>query len=93
MFSKIIAFFKGLRVNRFNRDLMRYFDWPLFLLVIAIALFGVVTIFSATSTEVSSAPATVMEMLESQPLTYARLQLLWIVAGVAAMFVIIFFNY
>ena len=50
MFSKIVSFFKGLRVGHFNRDLMRYFDWPLFLLVIAISLFGVVTIFSATST-------------------------------------------
>lgn len=93
MFSKIVSFFKGLRAGHFNRDLMRYFDWPLFLMVIAISLFGVATIFSATSTEVSSTPATVMEMLETQPLNYARLQFLWIIAGVAAMFVIIYFNY
>ncbi len=93
MLSRIIAFFKGLRENRFDRSLMRYFDWPLFLIVLGISLFGVVAIFSASSIEVTQKPATIMEMLQTQPLTYARLQLIWIFAGVIAMFVIIFFNY
>lgn len=93
MFSRIVAFFKGLREGQFNRSLMRYFDWPLFLNVLAISLFGVVTIFSATSSEVTEKPATIMEMLRTQSLTYPRLQLIWIVAGVVAMFVIIYFNY
>ena len=93
MLSRIIAFFKGLRENRFDRSLMRYFDWPLFLNVLAISLFGVVTIFSATSSEVTEKPATIMEMLRTQSLTYPRLQLIWIVAGVVAMFVIIYFSY
>ena len=34
-----------------------------------------------------------MEMLRTQSLTYPRLQLIWIVAGVVAMFIIIYFNY
>ena len=93
MFSRIVAFFKGLRVGQFTRSLMRYFDWPLFLNVLAISLFGVVTIFSATSSEVTEKPATIMEMLRTQSLTYPRLQLIWIVAGVMAMFVIIYFSY
>ncbi len=93
MFSRIVAFFKGLREGQFDRSLMRYFDWPLFLNVLAISLFGVVTIFSATSSEVTEKPATIMEMLRTQSLTYPRLQLIWIVAGVVAMFVIIYFNY
>ena len=93
MLSRIIAFFKGLRENRFDRSLMRYFDWPLFLIVLGISLFGVVAIFSASSIEVTQKPATIMEMLQTQPLTYARLQLIWIFAGVIAMFVVIFFNY
>lgn len=93
MFSKILAFFKGLRENRFDRSLMRYFDWPLFLIVIGISLFGVVTIFSATSSEVTETPATIMDMLSTQSLTYPRLQLLWILAGIAAMFVVIYFSY
>ena len=93
MFSRIVAFFKGLREGQFDRSLMRYFDWPLFLNVLAISLFGVVTIFSATSSEVTEKPATIMEMLRTQSLTYPRLQLIWIIAGVVAMFIIIYFNY
>ena len=93
MFARIVAFFKGLREGQFDRSLMRYFDWPLFLNVLAISLFGVVTIFSATSSEVTEKPATIMEMLRTQSLTYPRLQLIWIIAGVAAMFIIIYFNY
>lgn len=93
MFSRIVAFFKGLRENRFDRSLMRFFDWPLFLIVIAISLFGIMTIFSASSIEVTEKPATIMEMLQTQPLTYARLQLIWLIVGIVAMFAIIFFDY
>ena len=93
MFSRIVAFFKGLREGQFDRSLMRFFDWPLFINVLVISLFGVVTIFSATSSEVMEKPATIMEMLRTQSLTYPRLQLIWIIVGVVAMFVIIFFNY
>ena len=60
MFSRIVAFFKGLREGKFDRSLMRFFDWPLFLNVLAISLFGVVTIFSATSSAVTEKPATIM---------------------------------
>lgn len=84
---------KYLRENRFNRGLMRYFDWPLFLVVLAISLFGVVSIFSATTTSVTEKPATVMQMIASQPLTYARLQLLWILAGIAVMGAIVYLSY
>ncbi len=93
MFSRIVAFFKSLRANHFERSLMRYFDWPLFLTAIAISLFGVVTIFSATSSEVTETPATIMEMLSTQSLTYPRLQLTWMIVGIVAMFVLIFFSY
>ena len=93
MFARILAFIKGLRENQFTRRLMRYFDWPLFFIVIGISLFGVITIFSASSIEVTETPATIMEMLRTQPLTYARLQLIWIVAGVIAMFALMFFDY
>ena len=76
--------------NRATRSLIRYFDWPLFLMVIAISLFGVVCIFSATSSEVTTAPGTIMEMLETQSITYPRLQLIWLLVGVAVMCVVIF---
>ena len=57
---RIKAFIKRIRENFFKRELMRYFDWPLFLMAVAISLFSVVVIFSATSTEVTEKPATVL---------------------------------
>ena len=72
---------------------MRYFDWPLLIIVLSISLFGVVCIFSATSTQVTEAPANIIEMLATQPVTYPRLQLFWIGAGLIAMAAVIFFPY
>ena len=79
--------------NHTTRSMIRYFDWPLFLIVIGISLFGVVCIFSATSSEVTTAPSTIMEMLETQSITYPRLQLIWLLAGIGAMCVFIFLPY
>ena len=93
MREKIAALVKQMRLNRFDRSLMRYFDWPLFLNVLVIALFGVVCIFSATTTSVTETPSTIMEMLETQPVTYARLQLVWLGVGIVAMMAIIYFGY
>ncbi len=93
MFSKIAAFFKYIKDNRFDRSLMKYFDWPLLIIVLLISLFGVVCIFSATSSQVTETPANIMEMLETQSITYPRLQLMWIGAGLIAMSVVIFFPY
>ena len=93
MLSRIKAFFKYIKDNRFDRSLMRYFDWPLFIIVLAISLFGVVCIFSATSSQVVERPANVIEMLETQSILYPRLQLFWIGAGLVAMSFIIFFPY
>ena len=93
MFSRIAAFFKYIRDNRFDRSLMKYFDWPLLIIVLLVALFGVVCIFSATSSEVTEAPANIMEMLETQSITYPRLQLMWIGAGLVFMCIVIFFPY
>ncbi len=93
MISRIKAFFKYIKDNRFDRSLMKYFDWPLLIIVLVISLFGVVCIFSATSSQVTSTPANVIEMLQTQSITYPRLQLLWIAAGLVAMAAIIFFPY
>ena len=93
MFSNIAGFFRYIRDNRFDRDLMRYFDWPLMIIVLVIALFGVVCIFSATTSSVTEVPDTIMEMLETQSITYPRLQLMWIGAGLIAMFAVIFFPF
>ena len=93
MLSRIRAFFKYIKDNRFDRSLMKYFDWPLLIIVLVISLFGVVCIFSATSTQVTETPANVIDMLATQPVTYSRLQLIWIGAGLVAMAFIIFFPY
>ena len=93
MLSRIKAFIKYIRDNKFDRSLMKYFDWPLFINVLAISLFGVVCIFSATSSQVTETPANVIEMLETQSVLYPRLQLLWIGAGMVAMAAVIFFPY
>ncbi|NLD60195.1 MAG: rod shape-determining protein RodA [Clostridiales bacterium] len=93
MQAKLAALIKQLRLNKFDRGLMRYFDWPLFLIVLVISLFGVVCIFSASTISVTETPSTVMEMLETQPVTYARLQLIWLGAGLLAMMAIIYFGY
>ncbi len=93
MLSRIRAFFKYIKDNRFDRSLMKYFDWPLLIIVLVISLFGVVCIFSATSTQVTETPANVIDMLATQPITYSRLQLIWIGAGLVAMAAVIFFPY
>ena len=93
MFSRIKAFFKYIRDNQFDRSLMKYFDWPLFLIVIAISLFGVVCIFSATSSSVTEYPANAIEMLRTQSIQYPRLQLMWIGVGILFMAFVIFFPY
>ena len=93
MLSRIKALFKYIRDNRFDRSLMKYFDWPLLIIVLTISLFGVVCIFSATSSQVTETPANVVEMLQTQSITYPRLQLFWIAAGLVAMSFIIFFPY
>ena len=93
MFSRIRAFFKYIRDNQFDRSLMKYFDWPLLLIVLVISLFGVVCIFSATSSQVTEYPANVVEMLQTQSILYPRLQLMWIGAGLVAMAIVIFFPY
>ena len=97
MFSKIAGFFRSIfryiRDNRFDRSLMKYFDWPLMIIVLLISLFGVVSIFSATTSSVTEVPDTIMEMLATQSITYPRLQLMWIGAGLVAIFIMIFFPF
>ena len=73
--------------------MMRYFDWPLFFIVIAISLFGIVCVFSATSSEVTETPSTIMDMIETQSIYYPRLQFTWMLGGIVAMFAIMILPY
>ena len=76
MFNKVKAAWQYIWDNRLTRSLFRYFDWPLFLIVVAISLFGIVCVFSATSSEVTEYPNNIMEMLQTQSIYYPRLQLM-----------------
>lgn len=93
MFSKLKAAWQYIRDNRLTRSMFRYFDWPLFLIVVAISLFGIVCVFSATSSEVTEAPSTIMEMLATQSTYYPRLQFMWLLVGIAAMLILIILPY
>ena len=79
--------------NRFNPRLIRHFDWPLFLLVIGISLFGIVSIYAATARATEEEVHGLAQALNTHPITYARLQFFWMLAGIVAMCAMIFFNY
>jgi len=91
--KRIGAFIKELRAGRLDRGLMRYFDWWLMLIILAICLFGVVTIFSACTRNLPEDITSVREMLATQDTSYARLQLTWILVGIVAMAAIMFVDY
>ncbi|MEA4897742.1 FtsW/RodA/SpoVE family cell cycle protein [Bacillota bacterium Meth-B3] len=82
--------------NKFTPSLMHHFDWGLFLLVLSIALFGVLAIFCATATPLISGNVgrlSFLELLRTQPTYYARLQLMWIGAGLVFMGLMVFLDY
>lgn len=91
--DKLVKGVKYVWSFRMQKGQLRHFDWPLFILVAGISLFGIVCIFSATTTSVTEEPATIMEMLSTQPITYARLQFLWLLAGIVAMSAMAYFSY
>jgi rod shape determining protein RodA len=84
---------KLIEANRFNTHMMRSFDWSFFLLVMAIALFGVVCIFCATATPMDTQPQGFMQMLQTQPTSYARLQIMWIMVGLMLMAAMVYLDY
>ena len=80
--------------NRLGKGLMRHFEWPLALIVLGLSLFGVLSIYAATGTPVDEGMKySFLEILQLQPFTYARLQLMWIGAGIVALTGVIFFDY
>lgn len=82
-----------IRHNRFDPLLVRKMDWFLLILVLAISLFGVVCIFAATGVSTDKTASSFIELLSIQPVTYARLQLIWIVAGLVAICGVLYFSY
>ena len=74
--------------HRFRRADLRFFDWPLLITVIGITLFGIVCIFSATSSQVTEKPDTILEMLETQSIYYPRQQLILLLGSLAALIIV-----
>ena len=97
MFKSIKAWvlktYQTMMDNHLQPQMMRYFDWPLFLIVLALCSVGLVAIFAATAQPITEMPANLMEMLTTQPLTYPLLQLRWIAVGLVVMFIVMFFSY
>jgi len=82
-----------IRRNQFDPLLVRKMDWFLLLLVLAISLYGVVCIFAATGVTMETPAESFIELLSVQPVTYARLQLIWIVAGLIVICATLYFSY
>ena len=74
------------QVNKLSeqRSLLRYFEWPLVIMMIVLSLWGVVSIFAATGSPVDEgANMSFLNILATQSTRYAGLQLMWIVLGLA----------
>lgn len=88
--GKLQSFIKR---NKFDPLLVRKMDWFLLILVLAISLFGVVCIFAATGVNTDVKATSFIELLSIQPVTYARLQLIWILAGLIVICATLYFSY
>jgi len=67
---------------KINRKYLRQFDWGTFLVLIAVSLVGVITIYSATR-PIAASP---------RPIHYAK-QLLWMVCGIGTFTAVMIYDY
>ena len=84
---------KFIQENRFNRSLLRYIDWPLLLIVLALSLYGVLVIFCATGVPVDDPSLNIFEKVQLQSFTYPRLQLIWMAVSVLVIAAAIYLDY
>ena len=82
-----------IRKNKYQPGLFKNFDWFLFFLVIGIALFGVVSIFAATSLASGTEVRGFLNILRSNTQNYAGLQLLWLLIGIIVMIAVSLLDY
>ena len=84
--NRFQLFLKQIRKLSEERSLLRYFEWPLVIMMVALSLWGVVSIFAATGSPVEEgANLGFLDVLRTQSTRYAGLQLIWIVLGLSVM--------
>ena len=92
--SRLSAFLVQVQKSRYQKGLMRHFEWPLVIMVLIMSLWGVVTIFAATGSPVDADSAsTFLQRASQQSVYYPRLQLIWIVIGMGVLAGTVFFDY
>ncbi len=91
--GRFTATLKRIQGYKFDPHLLWSFDWPLLLLIVAIAVFGIISIFAATAVPVEHAAKSFLELLQTQPTYYARLQIFWLLAGLVALGVMVVIDY
>ena len=79
--------------SKYRKGMFKSFDWFLFILVICISLAGSISIFSATSTATAFEVKGLRDILSSNSLEYARLQIIWMLAGSVLMFMVSVLDY
>ncbi|MBR3504033.1 MAG: rod shape-determining protein RodA [Clostridia bacterium] len=92
--GRLSAFLQQMQKSRYQKGLMRHFEWPLVIMVLVMSLWGVVTIFAATASPVEEGVAvSFFERMRGQSIYYPRLQLIWIVVGMGVLAGTVFFDY
>ena len=92
--NRLSTFLAQVQKARYQKGLMRHFEWPLVIMVLGMSLWGVVTIYAATGSPVDpNKSATFLQRASQQSIYYPRLQLIWITVGMIAMAGTIFFDY
>ena len=92
--GRLTAFLAQVQKSRYQKGLMRHFEWPLVIMVLVMSLWGVVTIFAATGSPVEEGVSmTFLQKISGQSTYYPRLQLIWIVVGMGVLAGTVFFDY
>lgn len=79
--------------NRLNRNILRYFDWPILVIIVVLTLFGCVCILSANTDNLTHDITDVRELLSTQDTSFSGYQLLWFGAGLVGLVVILAIDY
>ncbi|MBR5986245.1 MAG: rod shape-determining protein RodA [Clostridia bacterium] len=91
--NSVKQFVSDVKKNRYRPGLYKNFDWPLFILVMCISLFGVVSIFAATASATETEVTGLVNILTTHSTRYPTLQLIWMLLGVGILFAVTFLDY